>query len=332
MLSLDELKSKHEDLKKLDEDCMVHYTSLMTAFLRAAETQRDDAIINDPYAEALAGDAGVAMFAHFSKWAPSYTSQMSDFLAIRTRFIDDAIRDRHPSIHQVVLLGAGMDTRAYRLEALADCVVFEVDASHELLVRKRRILNEETNAQVQAKELHCVIADLAQDDWSIELERLRFDKQQPTLWVLEGLVCYLAKDAVIRVLKSIDALSAKHSQLWADWCAWATLKRLREREPRDDGESLWEKKALKFGEDDPQQGVLTLLHWPVFVNADLGRPGNFFGRAWTPIPITTPHFSLAGLPQDLQPTKETNDTDDVMRFFFVSATKTTAEPTFGPEP
>ncbi|KAJ0407608.1 hypothetical protein ATCC90586_006251 [Pythium insidiosum] len=177
-----------------------------------------------------------------------------------------------------------------------------VDASHDMLAHKRHVLNDELHAQMLAKALHYVAADLSQDDWSIELERRGFDQQQPTLWVLEGLLYYMTKDSIVRC----------------------------EQQDEGDSDALWSAHALKYGEDDPRQGVLTLLHWPLFVNADLGRRGQFFGRDWTPPPLRL-QGSRKEMPSPSRSTDEDDSGDDVMRWFLVSATKTTSEPTFGPQ-
>ncbi|KAJ0406416.1 hypothetical protein P43SY_007024 [Pythium insidiosum] len=187
------------------------------------------------------------------------------------------------------LHGVHASTVAYL--AVTDCPELEIPPSINLPSEKFTNLVSVVMGQMLAKALHYVVADLSQEDWSIELERRGFDQQQPTLWVLEGLLYYMTKDSIVRC----------------------------EQQDEGDSDALWSAHALKYGEDDPRQGVLTLLHWPLFVNADLGRRGQFFGRDWTPL-----HLRLSSSSED-------DSGDDVMRWFLVSATKTTSEPTFGPQ-
>src|SRR6266699_6751320 len=88
-------------------------TAYWIAAARARETARPDRLFEDPYAAALAGDRGRRMLER----AEAPTGRPNPFLPIRTRHFDDVLvaeagRDR-PG--QVVLLGAGLDTRGFRL-------------------------------------------------------------------------------------------------------------------------------------------------------------------------------------------------------------------------
>ena len=97
-------------------------TACWTAAVRAAETSRDDRLFEDPWAATLAGPEGAA-------WLAARPPGSTLPIAIRTRFFDDWLHDVaiEAGIRQVVLLAAGLDTRAYRLPWAAATTVFELD-------------------------------------------------------------------------------------------------------------------------------------------------------------------------------------------------------------
>ncbi|HEY2427576.1 MAG TPA: SAM-dependent methyltransferase, partial [Acidimicrobiales bacterium] len=95
-------------------------TAIGVAALRAAESERSDRLFADPYA---------ARFVAAAEWVPGATSPaLAVWVAIRTRFLDELVLDATSGkCRQVVLLGAGLDTRAFRLDWPAGVRVFEVD-------------------------------------------------------------------------------------------------------------------------------------------------------------------------------------------------------------
>jgi methyltransferase (TIGR00027 family) len=275
--------------------------------MRAAESKRDDAVMNDPYAELLAGDAGGAFLQVFSKWSPRMDT-MSDFVALRTRSIDEALVHRHASIQQIVILGAGLDSRAYRMKSLADCLVIEVDTSASMMERKQKLLDD-AGAAVLAKQRHVIIADLEQDLWATELIANGFNPKVPAFWLLEGLLYYLSEDSNVRLVKTIDALSAKHSQLWADIGGYALVKG-----GDSEGEGLFRARALKYGENDPTNGVLSLLKWSMEIQLSLNEKQELYGREWQPMKV---------------PSSETGE-EEVVPWFFVEISKTQEHPSEKP--
>ncbi|GAA3048961.1 hypothetical protein GCM10020000_31750 [Streptomyces olivoverticillatus] len=108
-------------------------TARLTAALRARESARPDRLFDDPLAASLAGDTGRALLDEFGD-VPA--------IAVRTRFYDDALTrlctaDDGP--RQLVLVAAGMDSRAYRLDLPVGTTVFELDRP-ELLAVKETLL------------------------------------------------------------------------------------------------------------------------------------------------------------------------------------------------
>jgi methyltransferase (TIGR00027 family) len=252
-------------------------TAFIVASMRASESQRPDAIINDPFAQHLAGDIASQMqLLAGVKWSPPgiQLAQSQELLALRTRCLDEALSHRSASFPQVVILGSGLDTRAYRLEALRGRLVVEIDATKDLLDHKRRVL-EQANAHLMAKHYHTIVADLAEDSWEQKLlDGAGFDPTERTYWCMEGLLSYLNRDGIVKLLKTIDALSPPGSMFWADMAGDAIVK-----------EGLVGSQTLKYGEDDPLNGVLGITKWKLRVQVDLGQPGEHFGRKWTPVTL-----------------------------------------------
>lgn len=125
-----------------------------------------------------------------------------DHIALRTAAIDATLEEwlgRHPS-GQLVILGAGLDTRAYRLPALASTRVFEVDhpASQATKLAGTRTLSP------VCRQLEHVAADFVKDDLDVRLAERGHDRTIPTAWILEGLTMYLP-ETVTRDLLSVAA-------------------------------------------------------------------------------------------------------------------------------
>ncbi len=127
---------------------------------------------------------------------------------MRTRFIDDFLAS-DPQTAQTVILGAGLDTRAYRLPWPDGATVIEIDHAN-VLEFKASVM---TGLSVEpACELITVATDLSRP-WREPLLAAGFDPKQPTTWVLEGLLPYLDAAAQLAVLAEVAALSASGSRV-----------------------------------------------------------------------------------------------------------------------
>jgi methyltransferase (TIGR00027 family) len=125
----------------------------------------------------------------------------------RTIGIDDAVAEvKNP---QLVILGAGLDARAWRMSALADVTVFEVDHPDSQRDKRTRI---GTRAPV-AKALVMVAVDFTRDALASELERAGHASALPTTWIWEGVVPYLTPAQVEATLEVIGERSAPGSRL-----------------------------------------------------------------------------------------------------------------------
>jgi methyltransferase (TIGR00027 family) len=110
---------------------------------------------------------------------------------------------------QLVILGAGLDTRAFRMASLADVAVFEVDhpATQAYKRRKSRLLRP------VARSLTFVPVDFERQRLGASLIGAGLRPDQPTAWVWEGVVMYLSDEAVRRTLDDVALSSAPASTL-----------------------------------------------------------------------------------------------------------------------
>ncbi|MGM1059442.1 SAM-dependent methyltransferase [Saccharothrix sp. Mg75] len=189
----------------------VALTALMVAAARAIETHRPDSLAGDAYAE------------HFVRAAPASADwpahprdvpggdanplwgRLARYFGLRTRVLDDVVLAA--GNRQAVLLGAGLDTRAFRLDWPPGSVVFELDRA-PVLAFKQQVLDG-LGARPRVTR-HPVTADL-RDDWARLLPGFR--PEEPTTWLAEGLLLYLPGDAERLLIDTVDRLSAPGSTL-----------------------------------------------------------------------------------------------------------------------
>lgn len=128
-------------------------------------------------------------------------------LVARTILIDDAIADvANP---QVVILGAGLDTRAWRLAALAGVSVFEVDHPASQADKRERI----GRRRLVARSVRFAPVDFAVDSLDEALEGAGHVAERPTTWVWEGVVMYLTRAQAAATVAAVAGRSAPGSRL-----------------------------------------------------------------------------------------------------------------------
>jgi methyltransferase (TIGR00027 family) len=132
------------------------------------------------------------------RWPGARTSGIA-----RTKLIDDWIEQAAGGIDQVVLLGAGFDTRAWRLDALASARIFEVDHPNTASVKQERL----RSAQADLKKVTFVKVDFETDDFDQLLRAAGFDAARPAIVVWEGVSQYLSGEAVCGVMRWVGRLA-----------------------------------------------------------------------------------------------------------------------------
>jgi methyltransferase (TIGR00027 family) len=199
-------------------------TATMVAAARALATEDTDPIINDPFAAPLVRAVGIEFFtkvvdgdidpADAGENGNTELQTETDSLAVRTKFFDDFFTDAAAAgIHQSVILAAGLDSRAYRLNWPAGSVVYEVDQPEVVTFKTETMarLGAEPTAQRRT-----VSIDL-RDDWAAALRAAGFDDTKPSAWSAEGLLMYLPPEAQDRLFDHITALSAPGSQIATEY-------------------------------------------------------------------------------------------------------------------
>ncbi|MFC4857333.1 SAM-dependent methyltransferase [Actinophytocola glycyrrhizae] len=187
----------------------VGLTALMVAAARAIETHRPDSLAQDEYAE------------HFVRAAPASSDwpvrpqdvadgdanplwgRLGRYFGLRTRVIDDVVLEA--GNRQTVLLGAGLDTRAFRLPWVTGSAVYELDQPSVLAFKQRVLDGLGATART---ERHSIPTDL-RHDWAGLLPGFR--PTEPTTWLAEGLLLYLPSDAERNLVETVDRLAAPGS-------------------------------------------------------------------------------------------------------------------------
>jgi methyltransferase (TIGR00027 family) len=140
----------------------------------------------------------------------------------RTAEIDEGLRAASPG-SQLVILGAGLDARAYRMRNLADSVAFEVDHPASQAFKLRQV--EALHLMPVVRELRHVPVDFTRERTSEALARAGHDASAPTAWVFEGVISYLSPAEVESALDAIAERSAPGSRLLATYNASSLPRR-----------------------------------------------------------------------------------------------------------
>ena len=152
-----------------------------------------------------------APWARLMQWPLRVASAgLVDHLALRSAAIDQAVREAvDAGVSQLVLLGAGLDARAYRMECLGAVTVFEVDHPASQTYKRDRA----QSLSPLAKLVRYVPVDFTKDDLARSLREAGHSAAEPSVWVWEGVTMYLPREAVSQTLSVVSAASAPNSRL-----------------------------------------------------------------------------------------------------------------------
>jgi methyltransferase (TIGR00027 family) len=197
-------------------------TALGVAAARAAETESENPLISDPFARVFLDAAGDGMWNWFA--APDLPAEiaeaepdlkprmqgMVDYMAARTSFFDQFFLDAtRAGVRQVVILAAGLDSRAWRLPWPHGTTVYELDQP-QVLEFKSSTLRE--NGAQPTSDLVSVPVDL-RHDWPAALQQAGFDDSAPSAWSAEGLLPFLPAAAQELLFERVQALGAAGSRI-----------------------------------------------------------------------------------------------------------------------
>jgi methyltransferase (TIGR00027 family) len=189
-------------------------TALVVASARALASRSRDAVIDahDPIAERLLPPplSRVLAAARHAPIVARASLGLVDHVALRTAMIDRLLeRALAQGLGQVVIVGAGFDSRAHRLHALRNAVVFELDRPETQRDKRERA----EGLAILAADLRYVPADLEQFGFAQELRAAGHDAGAPTVYLLEGLVPYLRFEIVERTVHELSGTAAAGSRI-----------------------------------------------------------------------------------------------------------------------
>jgi methyltransferase (TIGR00027 family) len=202
-------------------------TAENVAFVRALESLKseDERICYDPYAVRFLSQQYLMLM----KMAACDLSRIPfpgvhNSLSARVRFFDDFVKKSvDEGLEQLVILGAGYDTRAYRIEGLYGKVrVFEIDHSGTQSVKIEKIKEIFGSLPDHVKY---VSVDFETEDFGQQLIEHGYEKSQKTVFIMEGLIYYLPPKAVDEMLFFIAKNSGIGSAIIFDYVHESSIDR-----------------------------------------------------------------------------------------------------------
>jgi methyltransferase (TIGR00027 family) len=224
-------------------------TALMVAAYRARATRRPEPICRDEWASQLAGALGLELSVAFDRHVP----HMEMWIGLRTAWLDRQIQRLCRAPHgfdQVVLLGAGFDTRAARL-AQPGVRFFEVD--HPATQAEKRARLAELGGYPLGAVSFVACDFESGDDFADRLVAGGFAADRPAVVIWEGVTPYLTEDAVRATATRVATALAPASALYFDYVGKRMAEgdnlRDRDRGARDEVARVGE--PIRWGTSDP---------------------------------------------------------------------------------
>jgi len=235
-------------------------TALGVAAARAAETESENPLISDPFARVFLQAAGEGVWNWFA--APDLPDEiteadpdlaprmqgMVDYMAARTAFFDEFFLDAtRAGVRQVVILAAGLDSRAWRLSWPGGVTVYELDQPR-VLEFKASALREE------GAEPTCTLVNVPVDlrhDWPAALREAGFDATAPSAWSAEGLLPFLPATAQELLFDRVQALGAAGSRIAVE----APSPDFNDEAARDRQRQTMQRVRDKMAELDPERDI-----------------------------------------------------------------------------
>lgn len=259
--------SVRSDNDSWDITTSVGSTALFVAAARALEARKAEPLAVDSYAEVFCRAVGGPWSALLDGAAPDHPLRSDEFgthfvtfQGARTRYFDAYFRAAAAAgVRQIVMLAAGLDSRAYRLDWPAGTTVFELDQPQVLEFKSR------TMAGVTPKAQRREVAVDLRGDWPAALQDSGFRPDQPSAWIAEGLLIYLPGAAQEQLFRGIDALACSGSHLAVE-----------EGRPMDGAEFKAKVQEAKTADDMRGQW------WQLVYNEQCAPAAQWFSeRGWT---------------------------------------------------
>lgn len=171
----------------------------------------DKRIVNDPYSvRFVVGASLIKLMGHkLSVWiTQKFAPGFHEHLIARTRHIDDLVTHLAASgVEQYVILGAGYDLRAHRLNLPPSVTIFEVDQLDVQALKREKLPKDIPNAD----KVTYVDVDFNHQSLTEQLVAAGFDQKKSTVFTLEGVSQYIPKEALVSTLKEVAELAQSKS-------------------------------------------------------------------------------------------------------------------------
>lgn len=195
----------------------VSQTAQIIAAKRAIDSELPNPLLHDPYARLLSGGECDRLLEKWQRVAVGQGLSLQEvitkrtrYVVVRTLFFDQFLKASDS--RQIVVLGAGLDTRPFRLQWPAQVNVYEIDCPEVLDFKSDRLQIHQPNCR-----LHWIGADLSDiHTWTTKLFEAGFTPNMPTIWLAEGVLMYLESTTIHNLMQQITHLSAGGSTLGFD--------------------------------------------------------------------------------------------------------------------
>lgn len=204
-LLIEKPKIRPKEVPELD----LPFTARLMAYYRSKESEKDYPLIIDPFAKLLAGGLSPYLnnLIRFSEM---------DYPIVRLYYIEQYLLTPWCNTYkksQIVLLGAGLDKRAYRFSPLQTNThtLFEIDFPSVINYKQEILKNEQPLC-----DLVRVSTDLSNHDWTSYLMKSGFSSDTPTFWMLEGFAFYIEREEFDFLIAKLAEISNENSQIFVD--------------------------------------------------------------------------------------------------------------------
>ena len=222
-------------------------SAMMIAYERALETSKGNAIalFQDPFAKFLQGPKGETLSNDFGEYAAAFgftgwPEFHKTWTVVRTKFIDDQIEEYieggKDTLRQMINLGAGVDTRAYRLECYKKFTnVFEVDMKAINEAKEKvfdLIMKNLEMTKQKCEQIATISLDFLDQEKNLtsELSNAGFSKNKPSIFLAEGLIMYLGAGKT-KFLTDVSNTAAPGSVLILNFMAYLNEEEGKEKDP-----------------------------------------------------------------------------------------------------
>lgn len=258
------------------------------AAARARESWRADRLFDDPFAEALAGDEGFSWLRMLDLSAGIFAPGPGLYAVVRTRFFDEfLIRAlRESGARQVLILAAGMDARAFRMQWPPGTRLYELDLPEVFEFKEKQL--ERAGAQSNC-ERRVIGTNLRESSWTKLLAEAGYRANEPSVWLAEGFLLYLDEPDVNALLDGVSSMSCPRSALGADITNRDIFLSPAEAPLLET--FAWMGAPLRFGTNEPEE-LLSRHGW----RARAVQPGER-GASYERWPYPVPPRQIPGFPR-----------------------------------